>query len=187
MNWNKHSELIGSHAFLGASNYHWLSYNQEKLAERYENALAKQRGTELHEFAATCIRLRQRLPKSQKTLNQYINDAIGFKMSPEVVLFYSRNCFGTADSISFRDGILRVHDLKTGKIPGNIKQLRIYAALFCLEYGVKPEKIQIELRIYQDDGVLYEIPEPGVIQDVMNTIVRFDKCIEQIRKQEEAV
>ena len=106
MNFNRHSNLEGQHAFLGASKFHWLNYSEEKLIESYSNALAKQRGTELHEFAAQCIRLGQKLPKSKKTLNMYVNDAIGYRMSPEVVLFYSEYCFGTADAISFKDNIL---------------------------------------------------------------------------------
>ena len=78
MNWNTHSNLRGAHAFLGASKYHWLNYDDKKLRESYLNALAVKRGTELHDFAATCIRLKQKLPKSAKTLNAYVNDAIGY-------------------------------------------------------------------------------------------------------------
>ena len=67
MNWNTHSNLRGAHAFLGASKYHWLNYDDKKLRESYLNALAVKRGTELHDFAATCIRLKQKLPKSLLT------------------------------------------------------------------------------------------------------------------------
>ena len=101
MIFNKHSLFEGQHAFLGASKYHWINYDESKLVESYSNYMAAQRGTELHEFAAQCIRLGQKLPKSQKTLNMYVNDAIGFRMTPEQVLFYSENCFGTADTIAF--------------------------------------------------------------------------------------
>jgi hypothetical protein len=99
MNFNKHSNLEGQHAFLGASKYHWINYSEEKVAESYSNFLATLKGTQLHEFAAQCIRLGQKLPSTKKTLNMYVNDAIGFKMTPEQPLFYSPNCFGTADSI----------------------------------------------------------------------------------------
>lgn len=92
MNFNKHSTLEGQHAFLGASKYHWINYTDEKLAETYSKFLAVQRGTVLHEFAAQCIRLGQKLPKSTKTLNMYVNDAIGFRMIPEQILYYSENC-----------------------------------------------------------------------------------------------
>ena len=106
-----------------------------------------------------CIRLRQKLPKSQKTLNEYVNDAIGYRMHPEQVLYFSEWCFGTADAISFRNNFLRIHDLKTGKERAHIEQLRIYAALFCLEYRVSPADIKIELRIYQSDEVIIDEPD----------------------------
>lgn len=184
MNFNKHSNLEGSHAYLGASNYHWINYSEDKLIESYNNFLAAQKGTELHDFAASCIRLGQKLPKSQKTLNLYINDAIGFKMTPEQPLFYSANCFGTADAISFRNGLLRIHDLKTGVIPAHMEQLMIYAALFCLEYKVKPAEIDIELRIYQSDAVLYDKPEPEDILPLIDKIIAFDKIITGLRERE---
>ena len=130
MIFNKHSALEGQHAFLGASKYHWINYDESKVAESYSKFLATQKGTELHDFAARCITLGQKLPKSQKTLNMYVNDAIGFKMVPEQPLFYSENCFGTTDAIAFRNRMLRIHDLKTGVIPAHMEQLEIYAALF---------------------------------------------------------
>lgn len=133
MNFNNHSKFEGQHAFLSASKYHWINYDNDKIAQSYSNFMAAQKGTILHEFAAQCIELGQKLPSSKKTLNRYVNDAIGFKMIPEQILFYSENCFGTADSISFRDNLLRIHDLKTGAIPAHMEQLEIYAALFCLE------------------------------------------------------
>lgn len=142
MTFNKHSNLEGQHAFLGASKYHWINYSDEKVANAYAKFLATVRGTELHEFAAQCIRLGQKLPRSNKTLNMYVNDAIGYKMTPEQVLYYSDNCFGTADAIAFRNGILRIHDLKTGSVPAHLEQLEIYAALFCLEYNKKPSEIR---------------------------------------------
>ena len=103
MQWNDHSRLTGQHAFLGASKYHWLNYDAQRLADAYMNFQAKEKGTRLHAFAAECITLRQKLPKSKKTLNAYVNDAIGFRMNPEMVLYYSENCFGTADAITFND------------------------------------------------------------------------------------
>jgi len=176
--------LEGHHAFLGASSYHWLNYSDEKLATVFSNHLAKQKGTELHDFAAQCIRLRQRLPKSKKTLNMYVNDAIGYRMSPEVVLFYSENCFGTADAISFKNNMLRIHDYKSGVIPAKMEQLLIYAALFCLEYKIKPEEIDIELRLYQSDEVLIAEPTAEDINPIIDTIIRFDKIINKIKLEE---
>lgn len=184
MNFNKHLNLEGQHAFLGASKYHWVNYDNEKLATSYSNFLATKRGTILHDFAAQCIKLGQRLPKSKKTLNMYVNDAIGYKMIPEQILYYSDNCFGTADAIIFRNGLLRIHDLKTGVIPAHMKQLEIYAALFCLEYDMNPSDIQMELRLYQSDEILYHEPTVEDIVPIMDKIVTFDKLINKIKTEE---
>lgn len=89
MQWNDHSRIEGRHATFSASKYNWLNYTDDKLVTVYDNMKAKERGTVLHAFAATCIRLGQKLPRSHKTLNQYVNDAIGFRMDPEVLLYYS--------------------------------------------------------------------------------------------------
>ena len=185
MNFNKHSNLEGQHAFLGASKYHWINYSEDKVAESYSSFLATQKGTQLHEFAAQCIRLGQKLPKSKKTLNAYVNDAIGFKMTPEQILFYSDNCFGTADAIAFRGDLLRIHDLKTGAIPAHMEQLEVYAALFCLEYKVKPADIRIELRLYQSDDILVGNPTVEDIAPIMDKIITFDRIINKIKEQEE--
>ena len=184
MNFNKHLNLVGQHAFLGASTYHWINYSDDKIADAYVNMLAKQRGTELHEFAAQCIKLRQKLPKSNKTLNMYVNDAIGYRMIPEQVLYYSDNCFGTADSIVFKDGLLRIHDLKTGVTPAHMEQLFIYDALFCLEYRIKPGEIQIENRLYQSDDILVAKPTSEDIVPIIDRIITSDKIIEKIKQQE---
>ena len=185
MNFNKHFELKGEHAFLGASKYHWINYDEDKLIEAYSRYSAKQRGTVLHDFAAQCIMLGQKLPRSKKTLNMYVNDAIGFRMRPEQVLYYSDNCFGTADAISFRNGLLRIHDLKTGVIPAHMEQLLVYAALFCLEYRTKPAEIEVELRLYQNDEVLVHNPEVDEIAPIIDKIVTFDKLLKRIKAEEE--
>ncbi len=185
MNFNKHSNMEGQHAFLGASKYHWINYDENKVAESYNRFLATQKGTRIHEFAAQCIRLGQKLPRSHKTLNSYVNDAIGYKMIPEQILFYSDNCFGTADAIAFRNGLLRIHDLKTGVIPAHMEQLEVYAALFCLEYKIKPVDIEIELRLYQSDDILIGNPTVSDIAPIMDKIITFDRIINKIREQEE--
>lgn len=184
MQFNKHYNLEGSHAFLGASKFHWINYDEEKLIASYNSFLAAQKGTELHSFAAQCIKLGQRLPKSHKTLNMYVNDAIGFKMVPEQVLYYSDNCYGTADSIIFKDDFLRIHDLKTGATPTHMEQLMIYAALFCLEYKVKPGLIGMELRIYQNDDITVLQPQATDILPIIDKIVTFDKLIKKIKEVE---
>ena len=145
------------------------------------NFLAVERGTRLHAFAAEAIRLGQKLPKSSKTLNMYVNDAIGFKMVPEQILYYSDNCFGTADTIAYRNRLLRIHDLKTGEVPAHMEQLMVYAALFCLEYKVDPSNIEMELRIYQSDDILIHNTTFEEIQPIMDKIIEFDKIISTIR------
>lgn len=185
MKFMNHPNLEGSHAFLGASKYHWINYDDSKLVDTYRKYQATLRGTVLHDFAAQCIKLGQKLPKTKKTLNMYVNDAIGFKMRPEQVLCYSENCFGTADAISFRNNFLRIHDLKTGVTPAHMEQLMIYAALFCLEYRYKPSEIDIELRIYQSDEIAVFEPTAADIVPIMDKIVTFDKIIAKIKEEEE--
>lgn len=187
MRFNDHSKLNGCHAFLSASQYHWIRYDEDKIVDRYHKQLAIAKGTELHDFASQCINLGQKLPRSKKTLNSFVNDAIGYRMASEQVLFYSDNCFGTADAIHFDEEkkFLRIHDLKTGVTPAHFEQLMIYAAIFCLEYGYKPYKITIELRIYQSDEILILEPEAQDIVDIMNTIVRFDKAINKVKMEVE--
>ena len=184
MIFNKYSQLEGQHAFLGASKYHWINYNEEKITDAYKKFLATQKGTVLHDFAAQCIKLGQKLPKSHKTLNMYVNDAIGYRMTPEQILFYSENCFGTADAISFRNNLLRIHDLKTGQVPAHMEQLLVYSALFCLEYKKRPSEIDIELRIYQSDEVLYHNPTSEEIVPIIDKIITFDKIISKLKNEE---
>lgn len=183
MRFNTHSGLEGQHAFLSASKYHWVNYDDEKLAAKYLTHRAAMHGTRLHEFAAECIRLGQKLPASRKTLNMYVNDAIGYKLSPEQILYYSDNAFGTADAIGFRRNKLRVHDYKSGVTPTSEHQLEVYAALFCLEYRYKPMDIEIEMRIYQNDECRIYAADPDVITHVMDKIVTFSNHIDRIRAE----
>ena len=184
MNFNEHWAQVGKHAFLGASQHSWLNYDEAKLVEVYNNYLAKEKGTRLHALAAELIDLRQPLPRTKAglTLNSYVNDAIGFNLQPERVLYYSDNAFGTADSITFKNNVLRIHDLKTGATPAHMEQLYIYAAFFCLEYKKQPEDIMIVLRIYQNNEVIEDIPEPQVIREIMAKIMLFVKRIIDIQR-----
>lgn len=186
MIWNDHYRDIpeGAHAFLGASQYHWLNYDEDKLIASYKSRLAAQQGTALHAFAKSCITLGERLPRSKRTLNNYVNDAIGFKMRPEQGLYFSPNCFGTTDAIQFKKDFLRIHDLKTGVIPASMHQLEVYAAIFCLEYNINPANIGMELRIYQNDDVVIGNPEGALIKGVMDKIIFSDKVIERIKNGE---
>lgn len=185
MRFNDNSKLAGKHAFLAASKSSWINYDEDKLDRVFLSNMAAARGTELHDLAATCIRLGVKLPETPTTMNLYVNDAIGFRMKPELTLFYSVNCFGTPDTISFRNNKLRVHDLKTGTLHTSERQLEVYAALFCLEYNFRPFDIEIELRIYQNDEARIYEADPISISLIMDKIVAFDKRIILLREEAE--
>lgn len=187
MQFTPHRNLAGLHAPFSPSQSAWLRYDDDKATEVYLNRKAAEHGTRLHAWAAETINLGIKQPKSKKTLYAYVNDAIGFKMEPEVVLFYSERFFGTADTISFRDNTLRIHDLKTGtvgKIESHIEQLEVYAALFCLEYKIKPSMIAIELRVYKKDDVVCHQPAPEDIVAIMEKIIHLDKLLERIESED---
>ena len=183
----EHSELDGKHAFLSGSKYHWINYDDDRLIEAYLNYKAIQKGIILHDFARRCIDLNQKLPRSHQTLNAYVNDAIGFHMSPERHIYYSDYCFGTADAISCDGKILRIHDLKTGKTPAHMEQLEVYAAMFCLEHKLDPKNIRPILLIYQSDDINEFVPSADDIREIANTIVRFNKLLTHIDKTDELV
>lgn len=213
--WKDHKELEGTHAFLGASTYHWLNYTNDILVERYNKHFAQDVGTIMHEMASTLIKNRIKINKGDKhlidirmaenciprngynpnyilnVLVPFVNDAIGFRMESEKVLFYDFLCYGTADVIQFYDiqKLLRIHDLKTGESKASFKQLIIYAALFCLEYNISPFDITTKLRLYQNitltedevnnlkdqhidilDDCLEYTADPQIIKDVMEKI-----------------
>lgn len=187
MEFKDHHNLEGLHAPFSASQSHWLRYDDEKAIDIYRNKKASALGTRLHEWAAETIKLGIKQPRSNKTLYSYVNDAIGFKMTPEVVLYYSERFFGTADAICFRNGILRIHDLKTGKvgkIEDHMEQLEVYAALFCLEYKIKPGEIKMELRVYKNDEVLIHTPEADDIVPIMDKIVHLNRLLEKIDEED---
>ena len=213
MNFEKHSELIGTHAFLSPSQNAWTNYTEEKLIQRYLNAKAVERGTLLHAYACDAITLNRHQPRSKETLCMYVNDALGYRMEPEQRLFYSYNCYGTADAICYRNNTLRIHDLKTGETEAHMKQLYIYAALFCLEYqqkvdelrkkgfgdidiarklDLRPEEIHFDparmndivLRIYQNNEVQEDHPDPVDIQDLMKLIIEDDLVIQRLKAEE---
>lgn len=181
MNFAKHSNLDGLHAPFSPSQSSWLRYSDEKILDVFLNKKAAETGSKLHAWAKQTIDLGIKQPRSNKTLYAYVNDAIGFRMSTEVVLFYSEFFFGTTDAISYRKErdqmVLRIHDLKTGKTKVDMEQLKIYAALFCLEYKVKPGEIFMELRIYQNDNVIVHQPTADEIVPIMDKIIRFNKIL----------
>lgn len=196
MKWNEHLNLKGLHSFLGASRSTWLNYDEDTLIDRYCSSWSQTIGTLVHDLAMKCIendiKLKKRdenvlllhllsndVPRNVLTqfdilwdnFRNYVNDCIGFRMRAEQILYFSENCFGTADAISFKNGKLRISDLKTGFKPVHIEQLYIYAALFCLEYVKNPRDIEFELRIYQNNEVLIDEPDWKDIQDVIDKIV----------------
>lgn len=206
MNWNRHSNLEGQHAFLSASKSSWLKKTDDEIIDSYQNSFATTIGTLIHAYAADCIRFREDLKKRDMravrfdlmrkgvpefaidierifpTLMKYVNDAVGFAMDPEILLYYSDLCFGTADAIQLRGDILRIHDLKTGTTPAKMDQLMIYAGLFFLEYGYKPESIHTELRIYQLDEIIVCEPEAADIREVMNEIVGKNEVLQKLKE-----
>ena len=204
MDWNKHPEIEGRHAFLSPSKSTWLRKSDDEIAENYISSYAQQIGTLVHAYAADRIKyryeiadadartlkfelVRQSIPEIAidmdyifPTVQRYINDSIACGMDPEVPLKYSDRCFGTADAIQFRRKKLRIHDLKTGVSPAKIDQLMIYAALFFHEYSYKPESIHTELRIYQAGDILLCEPTAKEIREVMEIIIHEDQVIESL-------
>lgn len=181
MNFNRHFKLENAHAPFSASTPTWLNYDVDKAIAVFNNKKAAEMGTKMHAWAKQTIDLGIKQPKSKKTLYQYVNDAIGFRMDTEVVLFYSQYFFGTADAISFIGNVLRIHDLKTGVGKVKMEQLMVYAALFCLEYNIAPNSIkEIELRIYQNDEVLFHNPSYEEVDEVINKIKELDTMLQSL-------
>lgn len=189
MRFNRHSEYEGRHAFLSASKPAWLNYEDDKLVEAMYKSNAAYIGTLQHEFANMAIRLGNKMPNNTKTINLYVNDCIGYRMSTEQTLVYSPRAFGTADAIGFEKGpdgrpILRLFDLKTGTGKAYVTQLIIYAAYFCLEYKVKPMTIDYDLRIYQNDDVQMFETDPEDVAYVMDRVIQADKILKEIQEKD---
>lgn len=190
MKFNPHWHLQGKHATLSASSYHWIRYDRDKMINRIRTLMQASRGTALHELASQLISLGVKLQDTGQTLNMYVNDCIGYRMTPEQILYFSENCFGTADAIDFRMNKktqrmrLRIFDLKTGEGKTSVNQLEVYVALFCLEYEVDPNEIEIDARIYQNDQIFEFEIDPVDILNIMIKIKEFDKLINEIRLEE---
>ena len=188
MNFNKHSELDGKHAILSPSKPYWLNYSQDQMINYLRSQRAAQEGTELHEIAAALIRKGLKLRGSTQTLTAYVNDAIGYGMTPEVALKYSDSCFGHADAVDYNHGLLRIHDLKTGSGPVHMEQLEIYAALFLLEYeralGVNPLNTKVNLRIYQNDDIQEYSPDKDRMEALIYGIKERDSWVQDSLMEE---
>ena len=207
MIFNKHSELEGKHALLGASKHSWLNYDDDQLAKAYVSSFSPTIGTLVHEYAKDKIIFRQPMEDNRSEKNAvllhllkngipqqvipiemifynlmpYVNDAIGYKMTPELVLYYNDYSFGTADAISYSRNVLRIHDLKTGSTPASKDQLMIYAAWFFLEYKkeVNFQKSRVELRLYQNQEVIVHTPTNQEIAGIMDKVVHGALTIEK--------
>ena len=216
MIWSDHLKDFppSGHALFSPSQPAWMNdQTAEDAVSRYYKSLAVTIGTLVHEEAHDCIITNTRYTKKEAKkalikkllLNyiprnafdeeylasnfvNYVNDAIGFMMRSEQRLFYSKWCAGTADAIIFEESkkILRIHDLKTGIIPGKMAQLEGYAALFFLEYGkllgVTPGDCQIILRIYQDGEVTEEFPTAENILPIMDSIIWHTQLMQSIEE-----
>ena len=180
MRFNKYPHLEGLHAPYSPSQSAWLRYDDDKAIRVHAKKKSAMMGTRLHAWAKETIDLGIKQPRSDKTIYAYVNDAIGYKMQTEVILYYSDRFFGTADAISFRKNLLRIHDLKTGEEPASMEQLEVYAALFCLEYKIRPGDIEFELRLYQNDQVIVHNPTAEDIAPIMDVIVHRDKLLEKM-------
>src|SRR3954466_907934 len=184
LRFRKHSHLEGQHAFLSPSSYHWINYDEEKLQFRYKTLRAALEGVEQHRYAAICIEEGIVQDDETTTVGMYINQCIQYKMSAEVVLFFSPNAFGTVDAIAYSHRRLRISDLKTGVTRTSEHQLEVYAALFCLEYELDPYFMRdIELHIYQDESVREYIGDPYIIKAIMDKIVKFDEILNVLREE----
>lgn len=191
--WENTNKLFtpGTHAILGASTYsRWWNKTPEEVGLYFQNMKAVERGTKLHEMAANDIRMNMLRPRNNLTYNRYVNDAINYRMKAEMGLYYSPFAFGTTDAIIFEDGRLRIHDLKTGTIAKpSMHQLETYAAYFMMQYGpkygFKPTDIDMELRIYWNDGVIKEKPKGPDIQEVMNKLTAASLYLEKVNEEYE--
>lgn len=197
MIFNDHEKLRDLHAFLGASQFHWINWSDEIFEKRFYSQYSTEIGTILHELASDCIKskirlnevdsklidvtlIKNKIPRtafnSQAILLNmlpFVNDSIGYRMESEVILYYSPYAFGTTDAISYDENerVLRISDYKSGSTPAHMEQLKIYAALFCLEYHKDPKKLKkIELRIYQNAEIAEEFPEAQEIEKFMEII-----------------
>lgn len=187
MRFNRHSPNL-PHALLSPSKPAWLNYSDDKMERSVVVHMDAARGTRLHDVAKQLIDLRIKQDDNGSTFSAYVNDCIGFRMETEQILFYSTNAYGTADAISYSEKLkkLRIFDLKNGLNQANMMQLKIYAALFCLEYLVKPFDIEIDLRIYQNDAIKGEIADPVEITYIMDRIKTCDRIVNETREEHEA-
>lgn len=199
----------GSHAILAPSQkiLSRQDFSQEQLDNYIRSKYATSIGTEIHKVAARMIAEKQpvtkagikaiifdqlyqaRIPRKLidpdqyiDTVLPYIKDAIGFDLIPEQPLVYCYPvAFGTADAIRYNPVKceLRIHDLKTGRIPASMDQLIEYAAYFFLEYGIKPGEVSTTLCIYQNGEIVTGLPKASDILPIMDRAKTLTKYLKQ--------
>lgn len=207
--WIDHHQLEGKHSFLSPSQNSWLNYDDEKLVARYYSQFAQLIGTTMHELASKLIKRKIKINNEQTSLIlmalddvgvprgaydpeflltnlvAFVNDAIGFHMDSEVILYCDIDCFGTTDAIlaDIHSKTLRIHDLKNGTHEADMEQLLVYAADYCIEYKRKPTDFKtIELRLYQNCQVVIYNPHHEEIQVIMDKIKHNIDILKEIRK-----
>lgn len=198
------------HALLSPSKCRsWKDYDEESLMRMIKSAYAAEMGTIIHKFAEDRIKFGFKLAKAEKksmilellkagippmavdlidsgfifeNLVNYVNDAIGFRMDPEVEVRYSEWCFGTADALLYSDKekFLRIHDLKTGTLPAHMEQLIAYAALYFLQHRMKVAENKVELRIYQAGNIIFYEPTVEEILEMMENIIAKSNFVEKL-------
>lgn len=142
------------------------------------------------DYAKRLISSLNTLPREVfETVKFYINDGVGFKMNVEQALVYSEHIFGHADTICFRNNVLHIHDLKTGANTAHMEQLKVYAALFCLEYNIKPYDITIILRIYQSGEFEEVVIEPHTenyeeLIAIIDKVISSEKIASMVEKED---
>lgn len=208
MNWHDHSEWkYGEHSYLSPSKKTWVNYDDETLVKNYKTFMtATVLGTAVHDLASRFINKRYKLLKSDwniiafeledvydipkyainkelifENLRLFVNDCISNNMRSEEKLIYTPHAFGTADAIQLTGNTLLIFDLKTGATPASLDQLISYAALFCLEYTIKPSTLNYDLRIYQFNSI---VTDPNITSDIIEArvqeYVHKDKILLQI-------
>lgn len=184
---NKNRASVGTEihevAFYKIMRMHKVSAIKELIYDIDEYIFRKYYRAEddyLPPFAARMLKTLSYIPKEVfESVKLYINDAISYKMNPEVILYYNNDIYGCADCISFSNNLLRIHDLKTGSVTANhFEQLINYAALFCLEENLDPSRFSTEVRIYKSGEVMVCELAAEDIKQVMKDIVDVGKQIE---------
>lgn len=143
---------VKKHAVFSPSEKYWVNYDRARIIQRYDQVIAIERGTALHELAAKCIDLKIHLDPCEGVIATYVSDCISYKMDTEVELVFTNEINGTADAIRYdrESNTLYVFDLKTGSTKASLVQVMIYAALWCCVHNRDPLTLSYDLRIYHN-------------------------------------